>query len=200
MSRSKCLLNLTDSFRYFLLNCIKMGPPFRVKELLQSKQSDLPTRSSSNEEDQAQLQVKNCGKALPKCPETGSMTKELDGLPSFTFNSIVRHLRKSGKRMKKCAEYMVIKPFERAVNFCVEGYLHSVFVKNCIDEHCFFVRACCYRSLRKSEMPHKIKLCICTQPSYDVLGSSCTCIAGAVGVCYHSDNPLFIGQYEEDTR
>ena len=163
-----------------------MGPPFTVEELLQSKQSDLPTRSSSNEEGQAQLQVKNCGtypaesaKALQKCPETGSMTKVLDGLPPFTFNSIVRHVRKSGKRMQKCADYMVIKPFERGVNFCVEGYLHSVFVKNCIDEHCFFVRACCYRSLRKSEMPHKIKLCICTQPPYDVLGSSYTDVLGS---------------------
>ena len=91
MSRSKCLLNLTDSFRYFLLNCIEMGPPFRVKELLQSKQSDLPTRSSSNEEDQTQLQVKRCGtysaesaKALQKCPEIGSMTKVLDGNDQIT--------------------------------------------------------------------------------------------------------------------
>ena len=89
-----------------------MGPPFTVEELLQSKQSDLPTRSSSNEEGQAQLQVKNCGtypaesaKALQKFPETGSMTKALDGLPPFTFNSIVRHVRKSGKRMQKCADF-----------------------------------------------------------------------------------------------
>ena len=35
-------------------------------------------------------------------------------------------------------------------------------------------------------MPHKIKLCICTQPPYDVLGSSCTCVAGAVGFCNHA--------------
>ena len=45
-------------------------------------------------------------------------TKE-DGLPPFTFlHSIVRHVRKSGKRMQKCADYMVIKPFERGVNLC----------------------------------------------------------------------------------
>ena len=35
-------------------------------------------------------------------------------------------------------------------------------------------------------MPHKIKLCIYTQPPYDVLGSSCTCVAGAVGFCNHA--------------
>ena len=70
------------------------------------------------------------------------------------------------------------KLFERGVNVCVEGYLNSVFVKNCIDENCFYVRACCCRSLRKSEMPHKIKLCICTLPPFDVLGTSCTFVAG----------------------
>ena len=113
VEKYKYLLNLTDSFREFLLNCIKIGPPIRVKELLQRKQSDLPTSSSSNGDHQAQLQANNCGtypaesaKALLKYPETGSMTKVPDGLPPFTFlHSIVRHVRKSGKRMQKCADF-----------------------------------------------------------------------------------------------
>ena len=60
------------------------------------------------------------------------MIKYLDGLPPFTFNAIVRYVRTSGKNIQLRADYMVMKLFERGVNFFIEGYLHNVFAKRAI--------------------------------------------------------------------
>ena len=66
---------------------------------------------------------------------------------------------------------MVLKPFEGGVNFFVERYLHNVGAKNHKESKTFYFRALCYRSLRKSEPPHKIRLAISTEQPYDVLAS-----------------------------
>ena len=121
------------------------------------------------------------------------MTKILDGLPHFTFNSIVKYVRtSSGKNIKQSPDYMVMKPFERGVNFFIEGYIHNVFAKHQVESGRFYLRALCYRSLRKSETPHKIRLAISVKDPYDVLGSSCTCVAGALGFCNHAIGLMYL--------
>ena len=148
---------------------------FRVKETLQQDGNHMPNQKETGAllDDQSSY-LKESAKALQKISELRSMTKSLNGLHPFTFNAIVRHVQKSGKRMPKSPDYMAMKPFERGVNCFVKGYLHSVYVLHSIDSRCFYVRASCYRSLRKSETPHRIKLAISTQVPYDVLGSFCT--------------------------
>ena len=64
-----------------------------------------------------------------------------------------------------------MKPFERGVNFFIEGYLHKVGAQNHKESKTFYFRALCYRSLRKSEPPHKIRLAISTEQPYYVLAS-----------------------------
>ena len=54
------------------------------------------------------------------------MNKLLDDLPPFTYNAIVKYVRNSGKNIQHSPDYMVMKPFERGVNFFIEGYLHNV--------------------------------------------------------------------------
>ena len=66
---------------------------------------------------------------------------------------------------------MVLKPFEGGVNFFVEGYLHKVGAKNHKESKTFYFRALYYRSLRKNDPPHKIRLAILTKQLYDVLAS-----------------------------
>lgn len=127
------------------------------------------------------------------CPPERNMTKILDGLPPFTFNSIVKYVRtSSGKNIKQSPDYMVMKPFERGVNFFMEGYIHNVFAKHHVESGRFYLRALCYRSLRKSETPHKIRLAISVKDPYDVLGSSCTCVAGALGFCNHAIGLMYL--------
>ena len=114
------------------------------------------------------------------------MGKILDDIPTFTYNSIVKYVRNSGKNIQHSPDYIVMKPFERDVNFFIEGYLHNVLVKHHKENKTFYFRALCYRSLRKSESPHKIRLAISTEQPYDVLASSCTCVAGSLGFCNHA--------------
>ena len=68
-----------------------------------------------------------------------------------------------GKNIQHSPDYMVMKPFERGVNFFIEGYLHNVRAKNHKESKTFYFRALCYQSLRKSEPPHKIRLAISTK-------------------------------------
>ena len=87
---------------------------------------------------------------------------------------------------------MVMKPFERGVNFFIEGYLHNVFAKKHAESNSFYFRALCYRSLRKSEPPHKIRIAISLKEPYHVLGASCTCVAGALGFCNHAIGLMYL--------
>ena len=92
--------------------------------------------------------------------------------------------------------HMVIKPFERGVNFFIEGYLHDVVVHHHVESQTLYLRALCYRSLRKSEPSHKLRLAISTkQPNFDVLGSSCTCVAGSLGFCNHDVRLIYLGSH-----
>ena len=93
-----------------------------------------------------------------------------------------------------------MKPFERDVNFFSEGYLHNVGAKNHKDSKTFYFRALCYRSLRKSEPPHKIRLAISTEQPYDVLASSCTCVAGSLGFCNHAVGLLYLVSHYSMTK
>lgn len=126
------------------------------------------------------------------CPQENDMDKMLNDLPPFTFNSIVKYIRNSGKNIQHSPDYMVMKPFERGVNFFIEGYLHNVLVKHHRESKTFYFRARCYRSLRKSESPHKIKLAISTEQPFDVLASSCTCVAGSLGFCNHAVGLMYL--------
>ena len=66
---------------------------------------------------------------------------------------------------------MIMKPFERGVNFFIEGYLHDVVAHHRVESQTFYLRAFCYRSLRKSKPPHKLRLAISTkQPNFDGTG------------------------------
>ena len=91
------------------------------------------------------------------------MDKILDNLPPFTYSSIVKYVRNSGKNIQHSPDYIVMNPFERGVNFFIERYLHNVLVKLHKGSKTFYIRALCYRSLRKNESPHKIRLAISTE-------------------------------------
>ena len=51
------------------------------------------------------------------CPSEKNMYKLLDDLPPFTYNTIVKYVRNSGKNIQQSPDHMVMKPFERDVNF-----------------------------------------------------------------------------------
>ena len=97
------------------------------------------------------------------CPSVKDMRKCFDRPPPFTYNSVVKYVRTSGKSIQQSPEYMVMKPFERGVNFFIEEYLHDVAAHHHVESQTFYLRALCYRSLRKSEPPHKLWRAISTK-------------------------------------
>jgi len=170
-----------------------------VKEVLQKNSPALATGVQQNENDDqrkaaSSLQTKKSDSEIVReneekfrsCPPEKELDKRLDDLPPFTYNSIVKYVRNSGKNIQHSLDYMVMKPFERGVNFVIEGYLHNVLVKLHKVSKTFYIRALCYRSLRKNESPNKIRLAISTEQPYDVLASSYTCVAGFLGFCNHA--------------
>ena len=58
------------------------------------------------------------------CPSEKDMKKCLDGLPPFTYSSVVKYICTFGKSIQQSPDYMVMKPFECSVNFFIGGYLH----------------------------------------------------------------------------
>ena len=106
--------------------------------------------------------------------------------------SIVKYVRNSGKNTQHSPDYMVMKPFERGVNFFIEGYLHNVLLKLHKGSKTFYIRALCYRSLWKNESPHKIRWAVSTEQPYDVLASSCTCVAGSLGFFNHAVGLMYL--------
>ena len=102
------------------------------------------------------------------------------------------YVRNSGKNMQHSPDYMVLKPFEGGVNFFIQGYLHNLLVKHHNESQAFYFTARCHRSLRKSDSPHKIRLAISTEQPYDVLASSCTCVAGSLGFCHHAVGLMYL--------
>ena len=133
------------------------------------------------------------------CPSEKNMDKLLDDLPPFTYNTIVKYVRNSGKNIQHSPDYMVMKPFERGVNFFIEGYLHKVGAQNHKESKTFYFRALCYRSLRKSEPPHKISnlnratlLCTCF--------TACTCVTGSLGFCNHAVGLMYLVSHYSMTK
>ena len=98
----------------------------------------------------------------------------------------MRYVQTSGKNIQSAPDYMVMKPFERGVSFFIEGYLHNVLAKHHQESKTFYFRARCYRSLRKSEAPHKKRLALATEQPHDVQATSCSYVAGSLGFCNHA--------------
>ncbi|XP_064615112.1 uncharacterized protein LOC135479239 [Liolophura sinensis] len=84
---------------------------------------------------------------------------------------------------------------ERGYNFFVNGYVHALKVnsssKNIVD-----ISAKCYRSMRKSEQPHRIDMTIHTQERR-ITDSHCSCKAGITGLCSHAVSVVYtVGHYK----
>ena len=74
-------------------------------------------------------------------------TKEND-LPPFTFNSIVKYKRNSGKSIQQAPDYMLVKPFERGANLFIKGYIHGVLAKFHSASETFYLRAYCLKKMK----------------------------------------------------
>ncbi|XP_045214744.1 uncharacterized protein LOC123564895 [Mercenaria mercenaria] len=99
-------------------------------------------------------------------------SKKLNEIPKFTILQIADYIKVRGKN----------RAFEKGYNFFIESYVHDAFV--CKTDSKFLVKAKCWRSQKKNELPHILSAEICLKES-NVLDGQCSCIAGTGGVCNH---------------
>ena len=76
----------------------------------------------------------------------------------------------------------------RGYNFFKNGYVHKVefeVLKDCQVA----VQAKCFRSMRKSDLPHSLNVCF--QQNGFIAESKCSCVAGYVGLHIFSFVPIY---------
>ncbi|XP_052704544.1 uncharacterized protein LOC128180458 [Crassostrea angulata] len=78
---------------------------------------------------------------------------------------------------------------ERGYNYFMNSYAHALNLYKSSDES-IDIAAKCFRSMRKSEAPHKINMTI-TITTSSISESHCSCKAGVSGTCSHSIGMLY---------
>ena len=103
--------------------------------------------------------------------------KSLHNLPQVSKATIDQHVAKSGKK-----KVSVPTGQRRAKQFLQENYLHEIETNS--NDLYFFVKAKCFRSYKKNEQPHNLKI-VLHKDAGNVSYASCTCVAGLCGFCNH---------------
>ena len=64
----------------------------------------------------------------------------------------------------------------------MESYIPGIYVRFCCI---VWVQACCYRSQKKNDTMHQLKVAISCNAPYRVVRAYCSCVAGCSGMCSH---------------
>jgi len=124
-----------------------------------------------------------------ECWPKGPYTQQIKGVlpPVLTEEVIMNHLQSSGKRLKKNTNYSNVdySTLQRGHQYFMESYIPGRYVRFCAKDSLVWVQARCYRSQKKNDTMHELKLVISTCPPYHVAKASCSCTAGTSGMCSH---------------
>ena len=121
------------------------------------------------------------------CPK-GPYTQQIEGvLPTFlTEEVIMAHLQSSGKRFKgKDYSNVDYSTLQRGHQYFMELYIPGKYVRFCCKDGLVWVQARCYRSQKKNDPMHQMKLAISCNAPYHVAKAYCSCVAGCSGMCSH---------------
>ena len=125
------------------------------------------------------------------CP-TGPYTRQIQGvLPStLTDDIILTHLKASGKQLKPKNQKgqptnIDYSTLQRGHQYFMEGYIPGKFVMFCLKDGVIWVKAHCYRSQKKHETMHNVRVAISNECPYHVTKAVCSCVAGKAGMCSH---------------
>lgn len=97
--------------------------------------------------------------------------KSLSNLPKMSSDDITNFTKKTGKQQMGPKGYKLF----------AENYLHDVYTAS--SQQCQWVKGRCYRSQRKTEEPHSMKIGL--EKSGNCCKSNCSCKAGSGGHCNH---------------
>lgn len=92
-------------------------------------------------------------------------TKSLEPLMNFKFEVAEVFLRHNGLVERNCT---------KGYKFFCEGYVHNIWVA--CNENAVEIKAKCYKSQKKSEEPHRLRLQL--NKNNEIMDVNCSCEAG----------------------
>ena len=108
-------------------------------------------------------------------------------LPLLTEELIITHLQSSGKQLKKRNDYCNVdySTLQRRHQYFMESYIPGRYIRFCCKDGIVWIQARCYRSQKKNDNMHQLKLAISCNAPYRVVKAYCSCVAGCSGICSH---------------
>ena len=102
------------------------------------------------------------------------------------FSGHVR-LQSSGKRLKKSESFSNVdySTLQRGHQYFMESYIPGRHIRFCCNDNLVRIQACCYRSQKKNDSMHELKIAISSHAPHHVVKAFCTCTAGSAGMCSH---------------
>ena len=100
---------------------------------------------------------------------------------------IITHLQSSGKRLKKSESFSNVdySTLQRGHQYFMEFYIPGKHIRFCCQNNLVWIQACCFRSQKKNDSMHELKLVITSHAPHHVATAFCSCIAGSAGMCSH---------------
>jgi len=122
----------------------------------------------------------------------GPYTQQIHGiLPTIlTDDIILTHLQTSGKQLKPKKQKSVptnidYSTLQRGHQYFMEGYIPGKHVMFCSKDGVIWIKAHCYRSQKKHDTMHEVKVAIANEYPHHVTRATCSCVAGKAGMCSH---------------
>ena len=123
----------------------------------------------------------------------GPYTQQIQGIlpPILTDHIILTHLQTSGKQLKPKKQKDTVSTnidystLQRGHQYSMEGYIPGNNVMFCLKDGVIWIKARCYRSQKKHETMHEVKVAIANEYPHHVTRAVCSCVAGKAGMCSH---------------
>ena len=123
----------------------------------------------------------------------GPYTQQIQGIlpPLITENIILMHLQALGKQLKAAKKKDVptnidYSTLQRGHQYFKGGYIPGKYLMFCTINNSIFIKARCYRSQKKHDTMHEVKVAISSVYSHSVTRAVCSCVAGKGGMCSHA--------------
>ena len=108
-----------------------------------------------------------------KCWPKGPYTQQIEGvLPAvLTEEIVVTHLQSSGKHLKKSESFSNVdySTLQRGHQYFMEFYIPGRHIQFCCKDNLVWIQACCYRSQKKNDSMHELKVVILSHVPHHVV-------------------------------
>ena len=121
----------------------------------------------------------------------GPYTQQIQGIipSSITDDIVLKHLQTSGKQLKPKKEGVPTNidysTLQRGHQYFMEGYIPGKYLMFCVKNNAIWIKARCYRSQRKHDTMHEVRIAISNDYPHHVTRAACSCVAGKTGMCSH---------------